>query len=212
MGQQQPPPDWHWHSLEERELERLYGGDEEVAAECALVELRRRHDTKLRTQACCECGGSRALSEEALLRLDAKLSKQRKKYTPEKGRWISWARKVFRNIIIDLFREPRPIPFSVPQDPDSSHGSPMDRFPSPEPGPDWPSKLAELKVAMDDCLGRLRPEERTALIRRVLGEESLGEIAETAGVPTPTIGTQVHRARQKLRACLKRKGYEGGEL
>jgi RNA polymerase sigma-70 factor (ECF subfamily) len=212
MRQQQPPPDSHWHSLDDQELERLYGGDEEVAAECALLELRWRHETKLHTQACCECGGSRALSEEAVLRLDAKLSKQRKKYSPEKGRWISWARKVLHNIIIDLFREPRPIPFSVLQYPDSSHDSLMDRFPSPKPGPDWPTKLAELKWAMDDCLDRLLPEERAALIHQVLGEESLVGIAETAGVPAPTIGTRVHRARQKMRACLKRKGYEGGEL
>jgi RNA polymerase sigma-70 factor (ECF subfamily) len=212
MGRQQPPPDWHWHSLDERELERLYCGNEEIAAQCALVELRRRHDTKLQTQAFCECGRSRELSEEALLWLDANLSKQRKMFTPEKGSWISWVRKVLHNTIIDLFRKPPLFSGSVLRDSASSDDSPINLIPSREPGPDWRSKLAEIRAAMDDCLSQLRPEERTALIRQVLEVASLREIAETAGVPAPTIGTRIHRARQKMRACLKCKGYEGGEL
>jgi RNA polymerase sigma-70 factor (ECF subfamily) len=203
MGPQQPPPHWHWHSLDERELEHLYGGDDDVAAERALVELRWRHDAQLRSQACRECGRSCARSEEALVRLDEKLSKQRKKYTSEQGCWISWARKVLHNIIIDLYRKRPPVPFSVLQAP---------IFPSQEPRPDCSSKLAELKAAMDDCLGRLSPEERIALRLQVLERASLGKIAEVAGVPAPTIGSRVHRARQKMLACLKRKGYEGGEL
>jgi RNA polymerase sigma-70 factor (ECF subfamily) len=200
------------HSLDERALERLYCGEKEEAAQFALLELRRRHDTDLQTQAFCECGKSRELSEEALLLFDEKLSNRRKKYTPQKGCWISWARKVLRHTIIDLFRKPKPVLSSDLQVPNRPDDSPMDRIPSQEPGPGWQSRLAEIREAMDDCLGRLGPEERTALILQVVEGASLGEIAETAGVPAQTVGTRIHRARQKMRACLKRKGYEGGEL
>jgi RNA polymerase sigma-70 factor (ECF subfamily) len=213
MGQHRPPPDWH--ALEERVLERLFRGDEEEDARGALVELGRRHDKGLRARAYRKCGGNADLSEEALQRLYTRLWEKRKDYNPDKGRWVTWARTILDRIIIDLFRERARSPAAptrAPNDPDSSPGNWTDEIPGPEPSPDWRLELQELQQAMADCLGRLSPEEREALILQVLEGLSLAEVAERAQVPPATAGTRVYRARQKLRECLKRKGYEGGEV
>jgi RNA polymerase sigma-70 factor (ECF subfamily) len=213
MGQHRPPPDWH--SLDERDLERLFRDDEEDDARGALVELRRRRDKELRTRAYRKCGGNAELSEEALQRLDARLWEKRKDYNPDKGRWITWVRTILDRIIIDLFRERARfpgVPTPDPTDPDSSPANWTDEFPGREPPPDRRLKLQELQEAMADCLQRLSPEERTALTLQVLEGLPLMEVAERAEVPPGTAGTRAYRARQKLRECLKRKGYEGGEV
>jgi RNA polymerase sigma-70 factor (ECF subfamily) len=200
MGQQHPPPDWHWHSLDERELECLYGGDDEVAAGCALVELRRRHDTARLRQASCECGGDRELSKEALQQLDAILWEKRKKYKPERGRWISWARRVLHNIIIDLLRR----------------GTRDKDVPPPEPieedSPEREAKRQELEQVMKGCLHQLSSEERTALILRFWQDLTYEEIARERGILVVAAWRLVRHATEKMRDCLKRKGYEGGEL
>src|SRR5262245_6538232 len=103
MGQSQPLPDWP--SRDERELERLYRGDDEHLAQAALVELRRRHNDHLRARASLGCGGDPERAEEAKQRLDVKLWEKRRQYDPTKGPWIKWVRQVLANITIDLFRE-----------------------------------------------------------------------------------------------------------
>jgi RNA polymerase sigma-70 factor (ECF subfamily) len=210
MGQDRPPPDWH--SLSERELEPLFCGDQEEDAGGALVELRRRHDDKLRDQARRQCGGNTELTGEAMQQLDVRLWEKRKTYNPAKGRWITWTKTLLHNIIVDLFRGGPDGPGPAPTDPGGPSGDPMDRFPGRAPSSDRRLKLQELQEAMADCLGRLSPEERTALILQVLEDWALEEIAKEAKAPLGTAGTRVYRAKQKMRECLKRKGYEGGEV
>jgi RNA polymerase sigma-70 factor (ECF subfamily) len=196
-------------------LEHLYAGDDEVAARAALVELRRRHDKNLRAQAYRQCGSNADLHEEAMQRLDMRLWEKRKEYNPEKGRWIPWTKTLLRNIIIDLFRAPGrggSAPGPGPTGPDASPGDPMDQFPGREPAPDVGVKLQELQQAMTECLQRLQPEQRGALILRELEGLSYEEIGERTEVPWQTAATRVRLAKEKMRECLKRKGYEGGEV
>jgi RNA polymerase sigma-70 factor, ECF subfamily len=213
MGQPGPPP--NWQNLDERVLERLFPGTDEDAARGALVELRRRHDLDLRKQAHRQCGGNGDLSAEALQQLDTRLWEKRKKYDAKKAHWIAWAKALLRNIIVDLFRQRSrdpSTPLPPPTGPDASPADPMAELPDPQPPPDRHIKLEELKTAMDDCLKRLRPEEREALILREQQGLSYENIGKQTGVPWETAGTRVHRAKLKMRECLKRKGFEGGEL
>jgi RNA polymerase sigma-70 factor (ECF subfamily) len=213
MPPHRPPPDWH--SLDERVLEGLFRGDPEEDAGGALVELRRRHDKELRPRAYRKCGGQAERSEEALQRLDTRLWEKRKDYNPDKGRWITWARTLLDRIIVDQFRErarfPNP-PAPTPPRPDASPGNGADEVPGREPAPDWRLTLRELEQALADCLRRLPPEKQAALIFQVLNGWSLEEIAERARIPRATAGTRVYQAKQRMRACLKHKGYEGGEV
>jgi RNA polymerase sigma-70 factor (ECF subfamily) len=198
--------------VDERELERLFCGDQGEDAGGALVELRRRHDAKLRDQARRQCGGDAGRAEEALQRLDVRLWEKRKAYDPDKGRWLTWTKTLLHNIIIDLFRGGPHGPGPRPPDPGGPPGDPMDRFPGREPSSDRRLKLHELQQAMADCLGRLSPEERMALTLQVLEGRAIEEIAKEANAPLGTAGTRVYRAKQKMRECLERKGYEGGEV
>jgi RNA polymerase sigma-70 factor (ECF subfamily) len=211
MAQPHPPPDWH--SRDEQDLECLFCREDGAGA--ALVELRRRHDDKLRTQARRQCGGRADWSEEAMQRLDARLWAKRKLYEPAKGRWLGWAKFILRNIITDLFREGSRFanpPTPRPRDADSSPGDWTDQLPAPKQPPDWRLEFQELQRAMSDCLGRLPPEEREALNLQVVEGLSLAEVAQRTGAPGRTAGTRVYRARARMRECLKRKGYERGEI
>src|SRR5262245_53137978 len=120
MGRHPPPPDWH--SLDERELEHLYVGDEDTARG-ALVELRQRYGGEFRTKARCLCGGNAGLKAEAAQELDARLWEKRKSYQPGKGRWVNWAKTLLHHIVIDLIRRQGRLvqpPAPRPNAPDSS--------------------------------------------------------------------------------------------
>src|SRR5262245_59286445 len=147
MATHSTPPDGP--SPNERELERVYAGDDEAAARAALIELRRLHDGTLRAQAHRQCGGSAEMRDEALQRLDLRLWEKRKNYAPEKGRWIAWAKTLLRNIIIDLFRDGDQAsgpPPPGPVDPNAVPSHAMDFFESREPPPDKGAKLQELQA------------------------------------------------------------------
>jgi RNA polymerase sigma-70 factor (ECF subfamily) len=105
-------------------------------------------------------------------------------------------------LVIDLFRE-RARFASVPLE---------DQVDPDQPEPDQQSRLHDLTRAMTDCLARLPLESRTALILQVVEGRTLEEIAEQMKVPPATAGTRVYRAKLEMRDCLKRKGYEGGEV
>jgi RNA polymerase sigma factor (sigma-70 family) len=197
MAQDRPSPDWH--SLVEQMLVRILCGDDEKTARAAFNELWHRHEKELRDQANRQCGGNEDLSNEAMQRLYIRLWEKRKKYNPDIGRWITWAKTVLRNIVIDLFRDGARLP-----------GAPLPVPPGPPP--DRQLKLQELHQAMSDCLQRLPLKERTALILQVLEGLSLEEIGKQTGVPWETAGTRIYRAKLKMRECLKRNGYEGGEI
>jgi RNA polymerase sigma factor (sigma-70 family) len=212
MAQYRPPPDWHL--CEERTLEDHVRGEDEELARAALLELRRRHDD-LRTRVRSRCGGNKDLEGEALQSLDTKLWEKRKLYDPAKGRWIQWAKTILGRIVIDLFRERArsgDTPDAETAEPNPPPGDWTARIPGREPPADWRLKLQELQQAMTDCLQRLPSEEREALIFQVLGERSLREIGEQTAVPPGTAGARIFRGKHRMRACLRRKGYEGGEV
>jgi RNA polymerase sigma-70 factor (ECF subfamily) len=208
-----PPPDWQ--ELDERELKRLFRGEDEDTARGALVELLRRHHDELRIHAGRLCGGNADLRDEVRQQLDVRLWEKRKGYDPGKGIWKAWAKRILERLVIDAFRDrarcPR-APAAQPADPDSPPLDPVEQLPGREPAVDWPSRLEELREAMADCLGRLPTEERSALVLQVLEGRTIDEIAAEASSPSGTAGTRVYRAKQKLRECLRRKGYEGGEV
>jgi RNA polymerase sigma-70 factor (ECF subfamily) len=213
MAHEHPPPDWR--SWDEQDLECLVCRNDEEGARAALVELRRRHDEKLRAQARRQCGGRADWSEEAMQRLDARLWEKRRLYEPAKGRWLGWAKVILQNITTDLFREGSRFanpPAPRPRDADSSPGDWTEQVPAQEQPPDWRLKLQELQRAMADCLARLPPEEREALSLQVIDDLSLEEVGQRTGALGRTAGTRVYRAKERMRECLKRKGYERGEI
>jgi RNA polymerase sigma-70 factor (ECF subfamily) len=205
MGQPGSPPDWL--ALDERVLERQYAGEDSLAAAQALVVLRYRHDQKLHDQAHFECGGDAQLRDKAFETFDQRLKDKRDRYDPGRGRWIWWAKRMLHNVIVDEFRRNAhevqwsdTIPGSTP--------TPLEQLEQRE----LQHEQQQLEQAMKDCLDCLTPEEREALIFQTLDELALKEIGERQGISQQGAGTRVYRAKQKLRECLKRKGYDGGAV
>ncbi len=60
----------------------------------------------------------------------------------------------------------------------------------------------ELGSAIEQAIGRLRPEYRACIILRHIEGRPYDEIADALGLPLGTVKTYIHRARAELRDRL----------
>ncbi len=58
-------------------------------------------------------------------------------------------------------------------------------------------------LALDQCLGQLRPEHQEVIRLKYAHGQALSEIAETAGVKANAVGQLLHRLRLKLLECIR---------
>jgi RNA polymerase sigma factor (sigma-70 family) len=68
----------------------------------------------------------------------------------------------------------------------------------------------QIKPKLDDALGRLGRNDRNALVLRFFQERSLREIGAAMGTTEEAAKKRVHRALEKLRRVLGRRGIEIG--
>ena len=61
------------------------------------------------------------------------------------------------------------------------------------------------KDALRHCLQKLRPTDRSLILRRYIEEYSLGKLAEEVGRATDSLKVSLHRIRVSLRECIWRK-------
>jgi RNA polymerase sigma-70 factor (ECF subfamily) len=61
----------------------------------------------------------------------------------------------------------------------------------------------ELGTAIEEAIGRLRPEYRSCILLRHVEGRSYEEIAATLDLPLGTVKTYIHRARHELREALE---------
>lgn len=84
--------------------------------------------------------------------------------------------------------------------------------PSPATGPEGGVRASELAAALRACRERLPLDQRETLrLRYELGLES-DESAERLGTTRNAVHVRVCRALAALRECLRRRGFEGGDL
>ncbi len=69
------------------------------------------------------------------------------------------------------------------------------------------AERAELAVALQTAVGRLRPEYREVVTLRYERELDYEEIAEITGLPMGTIKSSLHRARKELAGHLEALGW-----
>ena len=60
----------------------------------------------------------------------------------------------------------------------------------------------ELGSAIEQAIGRLRPEYRSCILLRHVEDRSYEEIAEIMDLPLGTVKTYIHRARAELKDAL----------
>jgi len=120
-------------------------------------------------------------------------------YRPENS-FVAWITTIAYRTAVDYARSrPPDSPSSdnrVFVDPDDIGApDPLD-WPTPDPG------TPELRAALDDALGRLKPVPRQCFEMHVLQQRTYDGIARELRLPVGTVKSHISRAVKKLRALL----------
>jgi len=147
----------------------------------------------------------RALAEDLAQETFIKVLNALDTYRPE-FKFSSWIFKIANNAAIDQLRKREVETLSLDGAPSARTADEVeatalqavDRGESP---------LAELEsrelgTEIEQAIGRLRPEYRTAILLRHVEGRAYEEIAEVMDLPLGTVKTYIHRARLELREYL----------
>jgi RNA polymerase sigma-70 factor (ECF subfamily) len=147
----------------------------------------------------------RALAEDLAQETFIKVLNALDSYRPE-FKFSSWIFKIANNAAIDQLRKRELDTLSLDGAPgartaeevEATALQAVDRTESP---------LAELEARelgseIEQAIGRLRPEYRTAILLRHVEGRAYEEIAEVMDLPLGTVKTYIHRARLELREYL----------
>jgi len=93
------------------------------------------------------------------------------------------------NVFINGLRKQRP--------------QPLDHAPPElvDPMPSGQQRAMELRD-LETSLARLKPDQREVLLLVCLEDMSYEQVAEVLGIPTGTVMSRLHRARQSLRTIM----------
>jgi RNA polymerase sigma-70 factor (ECF subfamily) len=187
-------------SLTDREVVALA----QAGREAAYRELLRRYERPV-FSLIYRMVRNRALAEDLAQDTFVKVLNALDSYRPE-HKFSSWIFKIANNAAIDQLRRREIQTLSLDGAPDARTPSELegtalqaaDRSESP---------LAELEArelgsAIEQAIGRLRPEYRACILLRHVEGRSYEEIAETLDLPLGTVKTYIHRARHELREYL----------
>ena len=185
-------------------------GDQEVVAlakagkEAAYRELLRRYERPV-FSLIFRMVRDRSLAEDLAQETFVKVLNALASYRPE-YKFSSWIFKIANNAAIDQLRRRELDTLSLDGSPDARTPDEVeatalqatDRAESP---------LEELEsretgAAIEQAIGRLRPEYRTCILLRHVEGRSYEEIADVMDLPLGTVKTYSHRARLELREYL----------
>jgi RNA polymerase sigma-70 factor (ECF subfamily) len=106
-----------------------------------------------------------------------------------------WLYSILRNLAIDQIRKRS-----------TWREDPIENAPreSAGPGPEALAETGELKAMVWKAINELPPAYREVVILRDLHGLTYAEIAEVLGVPSTTVNSRLHDAREALRRTLER--------
>ncbi len=141
------------------------------------------------------------LAQEAFLRAFRALER----YDPTRP-LSTWLFRIAHNLAVDHLRRrtPETVPIDGGEGGWTGDGErvPGISLPSPEEAPDRYVENRELGDLLEEAIGRLRPEYRSAILLRHVEGCSYEEVAEILELPVGTVKTHLHRARRELRSHL----------
>jgi RNA polymerase sigma-70 factor (ECF subfamily) len=142
------------------------------------------------------------LSQETFIKVLNHLDK----YRPE-FKFSSWLFKIANNVAIDHLRRRQVDTISMDGAPHAGTAAEVEAT-SFDVGGGGESALDELEArelgaAIEQAIGRLRPEYRACILLRHVEGRSYEEIAATLDLPLGTVKTYIHRARHELRKALE---------
>jgi RNA polymerase sigma-70 factor, ECF subfamily len=121
-------------------------------------------------------------------------------------KFSSWLFKIANNLTIDHLRKRQLDTVSIHGGPDARTGEEEARtrisVADTSETPEEYTANRELGGQIEDAIGRLRPEYRTAILLRHVEGRSYEEVAEIMEVPLGTVKTYIHRARNELKELL----------
>lgn len=129
------------------------------------------------------------------------------KYRPE-FKFSSWLFKIANNVAIDHLRRRQLDTVSMDGSPHAMTAAEVEatRFDVEDTSSENAlDELAsrELGSAIEQAIGKLRPEYRNCIMLRHVEGRSYEEIAATLDLPLGTVKTYIHRARHQLRDALE---------
>jgi RNA polymerase sigma-70 factor (ECF subfamily) len=147
----------------------------------------------------------RALAEDLAQETFVKVLNALGSYRPE-YKFSSWIFKIANNAAIDQLRRHEPDTLSLDGAPDARTAEEIEatalQARSRAESPLEELEARETGSAIEQAVGRLRPEYRTAILLRHVEGRSYEEIAEVMDLPLGTVKTFIHRARLELRGYL----------
>lgn len=147
----------------------------------------------------------RALAEDLAQDTFVKALNALDSYRPE-FKFSSWLFKIANNVAIDYLRRRQLDTLSLDGGPDAvspqqvAETTPrvVDRGETPL----QEVEARELGAAIEQAIGRLRPEYRACIILRHIEDRPYEDIAEILDLPLGTVKTYLHRARAELMEML----------
>lgn len=112
----------------------------------------------------------------------------------------AWVMTVARNKAYDYFRKSgRRREISV----DNDEQNFASRLVSKLPGPEGEALGAELRMAIERCIGRLGNDQKVAVLLIDVHGHSYEDASDIAGVSIGTVKSRLSRARRRVRDCLR---------
>lgn len=115
----------------------------------------------------------------------------------------AWLMRVSYNHCIDILRRKATLKRMLPKIHERMSGT-------PDPGPEQAALVADEQAEVRRAIAGLPEQERIIVFLRYYQQLSYAEIGEVLGIAEATVGTRLHRAREKLRKRLKQS--EGGVI
>ncbi|CAN5182630.1 RNA polymerase sigma factor SigW [soil metagenome] len=122
-------------------------------------------------------------------------------------KFSSWIFKIANNLGIDTLRRRKLKTVSIDGAPDALTADETEassiQLASEDPDPEERLEAVELGDEIEQAIGELRPEYRTAILLRHVEGRPYEEIAQIMEIPLGTVKTYIHRARGELREALE---------
>jgi len=122
-------------------------------------------------------------------------------YRAELAQPMTWMTAIVRNRCLDWLRRPA-IEVRMREDPEGDGADPLDGIPADGPGPLELLQSGTEARALAQCLRRLEPRPREAILLAYFEGLSHSELAVRMRAPLGTIKTWVRRGLAELRGCL----------
>ncbi|MFZ6026759.1 MAG: RNA polymerase sigma factor [Chloroflexota bacterium] len=121
------------------------------------------------------------------------------------GSFRAWLLRIATNACYDELRRRKRRP-TTPLEPTDDEGEEIESprwLADPSDGPEDLAQRAELRQAIQHCLGDLSPEFRTVVLLVDVQGMDYTEAAEVMGTPVGTIKSRLSRARGRVQNCLQ---------